>query len=57
VHYYQNETAGKATLAKMRELSSDDFLVQADICRVDGRRASLSQSVRSLLVAKLGGAT
>lgn len=33
VHYYQNETAGKATLAKIRERGSDVFLVQADICR------------------------
>lgn len=33
VHYYQNETAGKATLAKIRERGSDGFLVQADICR------------------------
>src|SRR5205809_1309962 len=32
VHYYQNETAAKATLAKIRELGSDGFVVQADVC-------------------------
>src|SRR5437763_16216616 len=30
VHYYQNEMAAQATLAKVRELGSDGFLVQAD---------------------------
>ncbi len=33
VHYYQNEAAAKATLAKIRELGSDGFLVQGDVCR------------------------
>src|SRR5260370_13674551 len=33
VHYFQNESAGKATLAKIRERGSDGFLVQADVCR------------------------
>ena len=32
VHYYQNESAAKATLAKVRELGSDGFIVQADVC-------------------------
>jgi NAD(P)-dependent dehydrogenase (short-subunit alcohol dehydrogenase family) len=33
VHYYQNEAAAKATLAKIRDLGSDGFLVQSDVCR------------------------
>ncbi len=33
VHYYQNEAAATATLAKIRELGSDGFLVQGDVCR------------------------
>jgi NAD(P)-dependent dehydrogenase (short-subunit alcohol dehydrogenase family) len=33
VHYYQNEAAAKDTLAKVRELGSDGFLVQADVRR------------------------
>src|SRR5438094_8568580 len=33
VHYHQNESAAKATLAKIREVGSDGFLVQADVCR------------------------
>jgi NAD(P)-dependent dehydrogenase (short-subunit alcohol dehydrogenase family) len=32
VHYYQNEAAAQATLSKIRELGSDGFLVQADVC-------------------------
>ena len=32
VHYYQNESAAKATLARIRELGADGFLVQADVC-------------------------
>jgi|SRR5581483_7520004 len=35
VHYYQNEDAANATLAKVRELGSDGFIVQADVCRMD----------------------
>src|ERR1041385_1407234 len=35
VHYYQNEAAAKATLAKIRDLGADGFLVQADVCRMD----------------------
>ena len=35
VHYYQNEAAAKATLTKIRELGSDGFLVQADICQME----------------------
>jgi NAD(P)-dependent dehydrogenase (short-subunit alcohol dehydrogenase family) len=33
VHYYQNEAAAKDTLAKVRELGSDGFVVQADVSR------------------------
>ncbi|HKA56776.1 MAG TPA: SDR family oxidoreductase [Candidatus Binatia bacterium] len=33
IHYHQNEAAAKLTLAKVRELGSDGFLVQADFCR------------------------
>ncbi|HUL14760.1 MAG TPA: SDR family oxidoreductase [Terriglobales bacterium] len=32
VHYYQNFEAAKSTLEKIRELGSDGFLVQADVC-------------------------
>ena len=32
VHYYQNEAAAKATLAKIRERGSDGFVVQGDVC-------------------------
>ena len=32
VHYYQNEAAANATLAKIRERGSDGFVVQGDVC-------------------------
>jgi NAD(P)-dependent dehydrogenase (short-subunit alcohol dehydrogenase family) len=32
IHYYQNEIAARATLAKVRECGCDGFLVQADVC-------------------------
>lgn len=35
IHYHQNEDAAKSTLAKIRELGSDGFLVQADVRRTD----------------------
>ncbi|MBV9088275.1 MAG: SDR family oxidoreductase [Acidobacteria bacterium] len=35
VHYYQNEDAAKSTLAKIRELGSDGFLIQADVCSAE----------------------
>jgi enoyl-[acyl-carrier protein] reductase III len=35
VHYYQNQDAAKATLAKIRERGADGFLVQGDVCRPD----------------------
>ena len=31
IHYYQNEKAAKETLAKVRELGSDGFVMQADV--------------------------
>jgi NAD(P)-dependent dehydrogenase (short-subunit alcohol dehydrogenase family) len=33
VHYYQNEDAAKITLERIRQLGSDGFLVQADVCQ------------------------
>jgi enoyl-[acyl-carrier protein] reductase III len=33
VHYYQNESAAKATLAKVRAIGANGFVVQADICK------------------------
>ncbi|HZU43456.1 MAG TPA: SDR family oxidoreductase [Terriglobales bacterium] len=33
IHYYQNESAAKATLEKVRGLGSDGFTVRADVCR------------------------
>ncbi len=35
VHYYQNEAAAQDTLAEIRKRSSDGFVVQADVCRMD----------------------
>jgi NAD(P)-dependent dehydrogenase (short-subunit alcohol dehydrogenase family) len=35
IHYYQNESAAKATLEKVRKLGSDGFVVQADVCDMD----------------------
>lgn len=35
VHYYQNRDAAEKTLGKIRELGSDGFLVQADVCKPD----------------------
>ncbi len=43
VHYYQNEEAAKATLARVRELGSDGFIIQADICRMDDVRRMCQQ--------------
>ena len=38
VHYYQNETAAKDTLAKIRALGADGFIVQADVMQPDDIR-------------------
>jgi enoyl-[acyl-carrier protein] reductase III len=45
VHYYQNQDAAKATLAKIRELGSDGFVVQADVCNMQDVRR-MCQEVR-----------
>ena len=46
VHYYRNREAAQATLTKIRELGSNGFLVQADVCRPDEVRR-IFQEVRS----------
>jgi len=46
VHYYRNREAAQATLEKIRELGSDGFLVQADVCQPDEVRR-IFQQVRS----------
>jgi enoyl-[acyl-carrier protein] reductase III len=38
VHYYQNQVAAKETLAKVRELGADGFIVQADVSQPDDIR-------------------
>ena len=35
IHYYRNQAAAQATLARIRELGSNGFLVQGDVCRPD----------------------
>src|SRR5687767_8524393 len=35
VHYYQNETAAKDTLAAVRRAGSDGFVLQADVTRAE----------------------
>jgi NAD(P)-dependent dehydrogenase (short-subunit alcohol dehydrogenase family) len=46
VHYYRNREAAEKTLAKIRELGSSGFLVQADVCRPDEVRG-IFEHVRS----------
>jgi NAD(P)-dependent dehydrogenase (short-subunit alcohol dehydrogenase family) len=46
VHYYGNRQAAETTLEKIRELGSNGFLVQADVCRPEEVR-SIFQQVRS----------
>jgi enoyl-[acyl-carrier protein] reductase III len=46
VHYYRDQDAAEATLAKIRALGSDGFVVQADICKPDEIRR-MFQQVRS----------
>jgi NAD(P)-dependent dehydrogenase (short-subunit alcohol dehydrogenase family) len=46
VHYYRNREAAQATLEKIRELGSNGFIIQADVCRPDQVR-SIFQQVRS----------
>jgi NAD(P)-dependent dehydrogenase (short-subunit alcohol dehydrogenase family) len=46
IHYYRNQAAAQATLERVRELGSNGFLVQADVCRPDEVRRIFAQ-VRS----------
>jgi len=46
VHYYRNRDAAEGTLAKIRALGSDGFLVQADVCHPD-EISRIFQQVRS----------
>jgi NAD(P)-dependent dehydrogenase (short-subunit alcohol dehydrogenase family) len=46
VHYYRNRNAAQATLKQIRELGSDGFLVQADVCHPD-EVIHIFQQVRS----------
>jgi 3-oxoacyl-[acyl-carrier protein] reductase len=46
VHYYRNRDAAQETLEKIRELESNGFLVQADVCRPD-EVSRIFQQVRS----------
>jgi NAD(P)-dependent dehydrogenase (short-subunit alcohol dehydrogenase family) len=43
VHYYQNRESAQATLEKIRELGSNGFLVQADVCRPEEIRRIFQQ--------------
>jgi len=46
VHYYRDRDAAQSTLKKIRELGSDGFLVQADVCHPD-EVTHIFQQVRS----------
>lgn len=46
VHYYCNREAAEATLKKIRDLGSDGFFVQADVCQPDEIR-NIFKQVRS----------
>jgi enoyl-[acyl-carrier protein] reductase III len=43
IHYFENEAAAKKTLAKVRELGSDGFVVQADILKLEDIRKMFQQ--------------
>ena len=43
VHYFQNRAAAEGTLAEIKKLGSDGFLVQADICRLDQVKSMFEQ--------------
>ncbi|HEV8525035.1 MAG TPA: SDR family oxidoreductase [Terriglobales bacterium] len=43
INYLQNETAAKETLAKVRDLGSDGFIVRADVSRPDDIRHIFDQ--------------
>src|ERR1700681_4579228 len=46
VHYYRNRESAQATLEKIRELGSNGFIVQADVCQPEEVRR-IFQQVRS----------
>jgi NAD(P)-dependent dehydrogenase (short-subunit alcohol dehydrogenase family) len=46
IHYYRNRDAAQATLDKVRELGSNGFLVQADVCQPN-EVSRIFQQVRS----------
>ena len=46
IHYYRNQAAAQATLARTGELGSNGFLVQGDVCRPEEVRRIFEQ-VRS----------
>lgn len=43
IHYFENDAAAKSTLARVRELGSDGFLVQADIRKLEDIRRMFQQ--------------
>lgn len=43
VHYYRNQEAAKATLQRIRDLGSNGFLGQADVCQPDEVRRIFQQ--------------
>jgi enoyl-[acyl-carrier protein] reductase III len=43
VHYYRNLVAAQTTLDKIRELGSDGFIVQADVCKPEEVRRIFQQ--------------
>jgi enoyl-[acyl-carrier protein] reductase III len=43
VHYYRNRASAQATLEKIRELGSNGFVVQEDVCRPDEIRRIFEQ--------------
>jgi NAD(P)-dependent dehydrogenase (short-subunit alcohol dehydrogenase family) len=48
VHYYQNETAAKNTIAEVRKLGSDGFVVQGDVSQPKRSRRSSAECKRNL---------
>src|SRR5437868_1640497 len=46
VHYFQNEKAAKDTLAEVRKLGSDGFVLRGDVTRMDDVRNLFAQVKR-----------
>jgi len=46
IHYYRNEAAANETLAEVRKLGGDGFVVQADVCRPE-EISRMFQAVKS----------